>query len=67
MATSWTSTTRLLSHATKDARDASYRGHQQILDAIALGDAGGAGIAMRRHLDEVSQLNRATLRRRSTR
>lgn len=65
MAASWTTTTRVLSHATKNARDVSYRGHVAILGAITNGDSAAAGLAMRRHLDEVSELNRANLPRAS--
>ena len=61
MATSWTTTTRLLSHATQHAREVSYRGHRLILDAIAAADAEAAGHAMHQHLSEVNDLNRANL------
>ncbi|MCW2874827.1 FadR/GntR family transcriptional regulator [Actinacidiphila oryziradicis] len=61
---SWTKSTRELSHATVHARNASYRGHREILDAINARDGDAAEAAMTAHLVEVSVLTRANLRRR---
>jgi DNA-binding FadR family transcriptional regulator len=55
---SWTSSTRVLSHSTRYAREVSYLGHRAIFAAIARGDADEARDAMTRHLSDVAKLTR---------
>jgi GntR family transcriptional repressor for pyruvate dehydrogenase complex len=56
LTSTWTRSVRVLSHATKHAREVSYRGHRAILDAVAERDKDAAGVAMLRHLQEVAEL-----------
>jgi DNA-binding FadR family transcriptional regulator len=56
LASSWTLPVRKLSHATKHAREVSYRGHRAILDAVVAGDKNAAGETMLKHLQEVAEL-----------
>ncbi|MCE0764545.1 GntR family transcriptional regulator [Pseudonocardia kujensis] len=60
LACSWTSATRVMSHASRYAREVSYLGHRAILIAIAAGDADEARDAMIRHLNDVQELTRAS-------
>jgi DNA-binding FadR family transcriptional regulator len=53
---SWTRPVRGLSHATRNAREVSYRGHRAILDAVSERDMDAAGASMLRHLSEVAEL-----------
>ncbi|MCE0768446.1 FCD domain-containing protein, partial [Pseudonocardia kujensis] len=46
LACSWTSATRVMSHASRYAREVYYLGHRAILIAIAAGDADEARDAM---------------------
>jgi DNA-binding FadR family transcriptional regulator len=55
---SWTSATRVVSHATRYAREVSYLGHRAILAAVTRGDADEARDAMIRHLSDVATLTR---------
>jgi len=55
---SWTSSTRVLSHSTRYAREVSYLGHRAILAAIAEGNPAEARAAMTRHLADVEELTR---------
>jgi GntR family transcriptional repressor for pyruvate dehydrogenase complex len=52
----WTSDVRRHSHATKEGRRASVRGHRAILDAVQAQDERGAREAMEAHLSEVHGL-----------
>jgi DNA-binding FadR family transcriptional regulator len=56
LTSSWTRPIRALSHATKHAREVSYRGHRAILDAVVERDKEAAGAAMLQHLHEVVDL-----------
>lgn len=56
LTSAWTRSVRVLSHATRHAREVSYQGHRTILDAVADRDNDAAGAAMRRHLREVAEL-----------
>lgn len=58
LACSWTSSTRVLSHATRYAREVSYLGHRAILSAIAAGNPAEARDAMARHIADVAELTR---------
>lgn len=58
LACSWTSTTRVLSHSTRYAREVSYLGHRAIHAAVAAGNAAEAREAMVRHLSDVAALTR---------
>lgn len=49
----WLREQRTTSVQAKGARPNAHRAHRRIYDAIAAGDAEGAGSAMRRHLEEV--------------
>lgn len=60
---SWTTKTRVLSHATESARRTSHAGHCRILEAITSRDGDAASLAMTCHLDEVSELTRASVAR----
>jgi GntR family transcriptional repressor for pyruvate dehydrogenase complex len=55
---SWTSATRVLSHATRYAREVSYLGHRAILAAVVRGEPDEAWDAMVRHLSDVDKLTR---------
>lgn len=55
---SWTSSTRVLSHSTRYAREVSYLGHRAIFAAVLRGDADEARDAMTRHLSDVATLTR---------
>jgi GntR family transcriptional repressor for pyruvate dehydrogenase complex len=55
---SWTPATRVVSHATRYAREVSYLGHRAILAAVTRGDADEARDAMIRHLSDVAALTR---------
>ncbi|MCU1585847.1 MAG: transcriptional regulator, GntR family [Microbacteriaceae bacterium] len=52
----WTSDVRQHSHATKEGRRISVRGHRAILDAVRAQDERGARTAMEAHLSEVQGL-----------
>jgi GntR family transcriptional repressor for pyruvate dehydrogenase complex len=56
LTSSWTRSVRTFSHATKHAREVSYRGHRAILDAVVERDKDAAGAAMLKHLQEVAEL-----------
>jgi len=56
LACSWTSTTRILSHSSRYAREVSYLGHRAILAAISRRDAHEARAAMSQHLKDVVEL-----------
>ncbi|WP_280302375.1 FadR/GntR family transcriptional regulator [Nocardia neocaledoniensis] len=58
LAGSWTTSSRVLSHSTRYAREVSYLGHRAILAAIAAGDPDQARDAMTRHLTDVAVLTR---------
>jgi len=58
---SWTTKTRMLSHATAAARRRSHVGHCRIFDAISSRDPEASGLAMSCHLDEVNELTRANV------
>ncbi|MGW5324359.1 FadR/GntR family transcriptional regulator [Rhodococcus pyridinivorans] len=58
LACSWTSSSRVLSHSTRWAREVSYLGHRAILAAVAAGDSDTARGAMTKHLDDVAALTR---------
>lgn len=56
MASEWTSEVRQHSHASREGRRASVRGHQAIFDAVQAHDAAAARQAMEDHLREVREL-----------
>jgi len=56
MASEWTGEVRQHSHATKEGRRASVRGHRAILDAVAAHDGLAARQAMEDHLRDVREL-----------
>lgn len=56
MASEWTGEVRQHSHATKEARRASVRGHQAIFDAVQAHDGLAARQAMEDHLRDVREL-----------
>jgi DNA-binding FadR family transcriptional regulator len=58
LTSSWTSATRVISHATRYAREVSYLGHRAILAAVTRGDAAEARDAMIRHLSDVAAMTR---------
>lgn len=58
LACSWTSSSRVLSHSTRWAREVSYLGHRSILGAVSAGDSAAARDAMIKHLDDVEALTR---------
>lgn len=66
LACSWTSSTRVLSHSTRYAREVSYLGHRAILAAVAAGRPVEARDAMARHLAEVAELTRDRYEDRTT-
>jgi DNA-binding FadR family transcriptional regulator len=57
LTSSWTTPIRVLSHATRRAREVSHRGHSEIFHAVLERDAEAAGAAMLRHLHDVADLN----------
>jgi DNA-binding FadR family transcriptional regulator len=59
---SWTSSTRVLSHSTRYAREVSYLGHRAILEAVTRRDVNEAREAMTRHLSDVAELTRTGYR-----
>ncbi|GLL14953.1 GntR family transcriptional regulator [Pseudonocardia halophobica] len=66
LACSWTSSTRVLSHSTRYAREVSYLGHRAILAAVAAGNPAEARDAMARHLADVAALTRDRFEDRAT-
>jgi len=58
LACSWTSSTRVLSHSSRYAREVSYLGHRAILSAVAAKSPAEAREAMTRHLADVAELTR---------
>jgi DNA-binding FadR family transcriptional regulator len=60
---SWTTKTRVLSHATDTARRKSHAGHCNIFEAISSRNPDAASLAMTCHLDEVNEMTRATAAR----
>ncbi|WP_208025728.1 FadR/GntR family transcriptional regulator [Amycolatopsis acidicola] len=66
LACSWTSSTRVLSHSSRYAREVSYLGHRAILKAVAAGDPAEARDAMARHLADVAELTRDGYEKRGT-
>jgi DNA-binding FadR family transcriptional regulator len=58
LACSWTTSSRVLSHSTRYAREVSYLGHRAILAAVTAGNPAEARDAMARHLADVAELTR---------
>ena len=66
LACSWTTSSRVLSHSTRYAREVSYLGHRAILVAVAAGNPAEARDAMARHLADVAELTRDRFEDRGT-